>query len=62
MTLFALVSLAFSGWVALTLYSSVKDEKLSAWADYVSTVWLACGSLSGGVMAIRTLMQLWSPF
>jgi hypothetical protein len=62
MAVFALVSLAFSGWMAVTLYTSLKAEKHSGWRDYGSTVWIACGSGCGVVLAIRTLMQLWSPF
>jgi hypothetical protein len=62
MTLVALMSLAFSGWMAWTLYGSVKEEKLVGLLDYGSTVWIACGSGAGLWLAIRTLMQLWNPF
>jgi hypothetical protein len=55
MTFFALVSLAFSGWMGWTLYASVSDEKHSGWRDYFSTVWVACGSLCGCATAIRAL-------
>jgi hypothetical protein len=56
MTLFALVSFAFSGWMAWTLYGSLREEKPSGWGDYLSTAWIGAGSLSGMVCALRVVL------
>ena len=55
MTLPALLSLAFSTWMAGTLYSSLREEKPSGWRDYLSTVWIASGSLAGAATAIAAV-------
>jgi hypothetical protein len=57
MVFIALVSLAFSGWMAWTLYSSLREETPSGWRDYLSTVWIAAGSLAGIVTAVFAVLQ-----
>lgn len=57
MFVFALVSLAFSGWLAWTLASSLHGEKPSGLMDYLSTVWLGGGSLAGIIVAISSLLK-----
>jgi hypothetical protein len=56
MILFALLSIAFSGWMAWTLYGSLREEKPHGWRDYLSTIWIAGGSLSGVVTAIYSVL------
>lgn len=53
----ALVSLVLSGWMALTLYESLREEGPSGWTDYLSTVWIAAGSMSGVVVAVSVLLK-----
>ena len=57
MILIALVSLAFSGWTAWTLYSSVREQNLSGWRDYLTTLWVAAGALAGVVTAVFAVVQ-----
>jgi hypothetical protein len=57
MTLVALLSIAFSGWMAWTLYTSLREDKPSGWRDYLSTVWIACGSLAGVATAAVVVLQ-----
>lgn len=56
MFIFALISLSFSGWMAWTLYSSLREERPSGFNDYLSTAWIAGGSLAGIVTAIRAVL------
>jgi hypothetical protein len=53
----ALVSLAFSGWMAWTLYSSLREEAPSGWRDYLSTAWIAAGSLAGVITAVLAVLK-----
>ena len=57
MWILALVSLSFSGWMMAVLYGSVKEEKPSGWDDHMSTVWIACGSMSGIAVAVSTILK-----
>jgi hypothetical protein len=57
MILLALISLAFSTWMAWTLYASLREEKLSGFMDYLSTAWIASGSLAGVATAIVAVFQ-----
>jgi hypothetical protein len=56
MTLVALLSLAFSGWMAFTLAASLREEKLSGFTDYLSTLWIGAGTFA----SIATV--LWAVF
>jgi hypothetical protein len=57
MTIPALLSLAFSAWMAWTLYASVREERLSGFSDLVSTLWIASGSMAGIAVAVATLIK-----
>lgn len=57
MTFVATLSLAFSGWMAWTLHESLRAEKPSGWQDWLSTVWIASGSLAGVAVAVSALLQ-----
>lgn len=57
MLLAAIVSFAFSAWIGWTLATSVRDEKLYGWRDWISTIWIACGSLAGAVTAIVAALK-----
>lgn len=56
MTLLAVVALAFNGWMAWTLYGSLREKKPSGWVDYFSAVWIAAGSLCGMAVAIKAAL------
>lgn len=60
MIFFALLSLAFSGWMGWTLFGSLSEAKPSGWRDYLSTVWIASGSGAGAVVAVSLLLRLTS--
>jgi hypothetical protein len=57
MTLLALLSLVFSAWMAWTLYSSLREEKPHGWRDYLSTIWIASGSLAGLATAVLSVLS-----
>jgi hypothetical protein len=52
----ALLSLAFSGWMAWTLAASLREARPSGWRDYLSTGWIAAGSLAGVVTAVFAVL------
>ena len=57
MTLIVCISLLFSGWMAWTLCSSLREQKPSGWRDCLSTTWIATGALAGVVVAAAALVR-----
>lgn len=57
MLLVALIALAFNGWMAFNLYTSVKEEKPAEWRDYLSTVCIAGGSGAGVWISILAALK-----
>lgn len=57
MILIVCISLIFSGWMAWTLWSSLRMQKPSGWRDYLSSTWIATGALAGVVVAAAALVR-----